>query len=182
MTDTQAIPLDPDVFGPESTCFGCSPLHPIGFHLRFERIGEDVATTFVPHDKLQGPPGLMHGGLVTTLADEIAAWTVIALRERFGFTGAIEAKLLRPVRIGEPVRGRGRITRDSGRTLAIEVELEQAGAIAYRGMFTFVVLDERGAERLLGGPLPEAWKRFARGSVSDSPSVKANETNGPEDS
>jgi hypothetical protein len=60
------------------------------------------------------------------------------------------------------VVGRGRIGADAGRTLSIEVELEQSGETAYRGRFTFVVLDEKGAERLLGGPLPEAWRRFAR--------------------
>ena len=163
MAEVAPIPLDPEIFGPESRCFGCSPKHPIGFHLRFERIGDVVATTFVPHADLQGPPGLMHGGLVTTLADEIAAWAVIGLRERFGFTAAIEAKLLRPLRIDVPVHGRGHIAKDSGRTLSVEVELEQSDAVAYKGVFTFVVLDERGAERLLGGPLPDAWKRFARG-------------------
>ncbi len=150
------------MFGPDSPCFGCSPVHPIGLRLRFVRDEDEVRTTYLPGEQLQGPPGIMHGGLVTTLADEIAAWTVIGLKQRFGFTASIEAKLLRPVRIGQPVVGRGRIGADAGRTLSIEVELEQSGETAYRGRFTFVVLDEKGAERLLGGPLPEAWRRFAR--------------------
>jgi hypothetical protein len=128
MQDESAIDLDPAIFGPDSPCFGCSPDHPVGFRLRFRHEGGDVTTTLVPSDRLQGPPGVMHGGLVMTLADEIAAWTVIGLRERFGFTAAVQGKLHRPVRIG-----------------------------------AFVVLDEQGAERLLGGPLPDAWKRFARG-------------------
>ena len=70
--------LDGDIFGPESACFGCSPRHPIGFRLRFRRQGELVTTSFLPHADLAGPPGIMHGGLVTTLADEVAAWTVVA--------------------------------------------------------------------------------------------------------
>jgi len=32
----------------------------------------------------------------------------------------------------------------------------------YTGELRFVLLDEKGAERMLGGPLPEAWKRFSR--------------------
>jgi uncharacterized protein (TIGR00369 family) len=157
-------PLDPEIFGPESPCFGCSPRHPIGFHLKFAREGELVTTTFVPDERLQGPPGVMHGGLVTTLADEIAAWTVIGQKSRFGFTAAIQAKLHKPVRIGAPVTGRGRITKESARVLSIEVQLAQADDRVFTGEFTFVLLDAAGAERLLGGPLPEAWTRFARGA------------------
>lgn len=107
----------------------------------------------------------MHGGLVTTLADEIAAWTVIGQKERFGFTAALSAKLHRPIRIGIPVLGEGRIVADKTRVLTIEVTLAQSGERAFSGEFTFVLLDAAGAERLLGGPLPEAWTKFARGSA-----------------
>lgn len=157
-------PLDPEIFGPESPCFGCSPRHPVGFHLTFSRQAEHVTTTFVPDERLQGPPGVMHGGLVTTLADEIAAWTVIGQKNRFGFTAAISAKLHKPVRIGTAVVGRGKIVKESARVLTIEVQLAQAEDRVFTGEFTFVLLDAAGAERILGGPLPEAWARFARGA------------------
>lgn len=105
----------------------------------------------------------MHGGLVTTLADEVAAWTVVGLRGRFGFTGSISARLLMPVRIGAPVLAEGVIVRDSSRVLEVAVTLTQAEIECYRGVFTFVLLDEAAATKLLGGNLPDAWKRFARG-------------------
>jgi acyl-coenzyme A thioesterase PaaI-like protein len=104
----------------------------------------------------------MHGGLVTTLADEIAAWTVIGLKERFGFTASLTAKLERPLRIGVEVVGEGTIARDSSRVVGVHVELHQSGERCFAGDFSFVILDRRGAERLLGGPLPAAWERFAR--------------------
>jgi acyl-coenzyme A thioesterase PaaI-like protein len=159
---SERVDLDPDVFGPQSPCFGCSPTHPFGFHLRFAREGEEVVTRFTPGDRYQGPPGVMHGGLVTALADEIAAWTIIGVRERFGFTASLEARLRRPVRIGVELIGRGRIAKESSRIFVIEVFLEQGGQEAFRGLFTFAILDESAAERFLGGPLPDAWKRFAR--------------------
>ncbi len=160
--------LDGDIFGPDSTCFGCSTRHPIGFRLRFRRCGDLVTTSFLPHADLAGPPGIMHGGLVTTLADEVAAWTVVALRSRFGFTGAISAKLLKPVRIGAVVQAEGRIARESSRVLEIEVRLLQQTEPVYKGTFTFVLLDEAGAEKLLGGPLPPEWRSLARGSRGSS--------------
>lgn len=159
---TELLALDPHLFGPDQPCFGCSPDHPIGFRLRFFLDGDDVITRFLPHDRYQGPPGVMHGGLVSTLADEIAAWTVIGLRRRFGFTAAIEARLKKPVRIGEEVVGRGRITRDTPRIVEIHVELTQADVLCFTGEFTFALLDRAAAERLLGKALPASWEPFAR--------------------
>ncbi len=160
--------LDPEeYFGAQSPCFGCSPDHPIGFHLHCSRVtapdGERaIETELVPGDVYQGPPGVMHGGLVMTLADELAAWTVIGLQERFGFTAAVTCKLHRPVRIGLPVFGRGTVTSASARIVKVAIVLSQSNAVAFAGDFTFALLDTHGAERLLGGPLPEAWRRFAR--------------------
>ena len=155
--------LDPHVFGAGQPCFGCSPEHPFGFHLRFAKDGDEVVTHFTPGAQYQGPPGIMHGGLVTTLADEIGAWAVIALLGRFGFTASLAAKLHKPVRIGVPLEGRGRIARDAGRVAEVGVTMVQEAQTVFTGEFRFVILDEAGAEKLLGGPLPEAWKKFARG-------------------
>ena len=158
----EETPLDPDMFGVEQPCFGCSQTHPTGFRLRFSKLGDHVVTRFTPGANHQGPPGVMHGGLVTTLADEIAAWTVVALKGRFGFTVSLEARLSRAVRTGVEVVGRGRIDSETARFTKIAVDLQQAGATCFKGTFTFAILDEAGAEKVIGGPLPEAWKKFAR--------------------
>ncbi len=155
-------PLDPHTFGAEQPCFGCSPSNPAGLHLMFARDGEEVVTSYVPPERLQGPPGILHGGLVMTLADELAAWTIIGLKQRLGFTAAVDARLRAPVRIGVAVDGRGRIVSDAGRVLKVEVVLRQAQIDVFFGTFTFALLDRSGAERLLGKSLPEAWLRFCR--------------------
>ena len=159
---TTATPLDPATFGPDQPCFGCSPEHPAGFRLRFEREADCVVTRFTPDERYQGPPRVMHGGLVMTLADEIAAWTVIGLVGRFGFTASIDARLQRPVRIGLEVTGRGQVTSETTRIVKVRVKLVQEEAQVFQGDLAFVLLDAAAAEKLMGGPLPEAWKRFAR--------------------
>lgn len=156
------VELDPGLFGAEQPCFGCGPTHPIGFHLRFTKQNDVVRTRWTPGPQYQGPPTIVHGGLVTTIADELAAWTVVALKGRFGFTASIEARLSAPLRIGVEVMGEGRIARDSSRLVLVEVRLKQKLEECFRGEFKFVLLDAAGAEKLLGGPLPEHWKQFAR--------------------
>ena len=155
-------PLDPNTFGEGQPCFGCSQDHPTGLRLRFAREGQWVTTSFVPGDAHQGPPGIMHGGLVTTLADEVAAWAIVGVLGKFGFTAALSAKLMRPVRVGAEVIGRSRVVKDAKRIVTVEVVLSQGGDDVYSGEFTFVLVDRTGAERLLGGPLPAAWERFLR--------------------
>lgn len=155
-------PLDGTIFGRGQPCFGCGPDHPIGFRLAFERDGDEIVTRFVPGEHYQGPPGIMHGGLVTTLADEVAAWAVIALLGKFGFTAAMTCKLHKPVRVGVPVVGRGAVVRDARRIVQTRAVLRQNGEDMFTGDFTFAVLDRAAAEKMLGKELGELWTRFAR--------------------
>ncbi len=155
-------PLDGTLFGQGQPCFGCAPDHPVGFHLKFEREGDEVVTRFVPGDRYQGPPGVMHGGLVMTLVDELAAWALIVHKEKFGFTTHFEGRLKAPVRVGKEIVGRARLSKDTSRVVKVAVSLSQGESLTFEGEVTFVLLDQSGAEKLLGGPLPEAWKRFSR--------------------
>ncbi len=155
-------PLDRHLFGAGQPCFGCSPDHPHGFHLEFCRRGDVVTTEFTPRAEHQGPPGLMHGGLVMTLADELGAWTLIGLLGKFGFTAELRAKLQKPVRVGTRVHGSGRIAKAGSRVVKVVVSLEQAGELAVSADIDFVLVDASGAARLLGRPLPDAWKQFCR--------------------
>lgn len=155
-------PLDGRLFGDTQPCYGCGPAHPHGFRLDFTREGDEVVTRFVPGPDRQGPPGIMHGGLVATVADELADWAIIATLGKFGFTASFEARYGAPIRIGREVEGRARITRNAGRIVDVEARLTQDGQAAFTGKFRFALFDRSGAEKILGGPLPEAWRRFCR--------------------
>ena len=154
--------LDGHLFGDGQPCFGCGPDHPIGFRLRFAVEGLEVVTRFTPGPRYQGPPGIFHGGLVMTLGDELAAWTLVGLEQRFGFTTRADMRLAKATRIGVEIEGRGRILKSGRRLVDLGVVLRQEGVTTAEGTFRFVVLDEAGAERLLGQPLTEAWKRMTR--------------------
>jgi acyl-coenzyme A thioesterase PaaI-like protein len=153
---------DGSELGADQPCFGCGPVHPIGFHLSFEDQGDEVLTRYTPGADHQGPPGIMHGGLVTTLADELAAWTVLLKVGKFGFTTSLQARLTHAVRIGAPVEGRGRLVGSPRRMVDVAVTLWQAEREVYEATFRFALLDRAAAEKLLGGPLPDRWVNLAR--------------------
>ncbi len=156
------MPLDGTLFGKDQPCFGCGPRHPFGFHLSFVEEGDELVTRLTPDDRYQGPPGVMHGGLVFTLADELAAWVLIARLGKFGFTARFEGKLKAPTRLGVEIEGRARIARSTSRTAEIAARLSQAGQLVFVGSFTFALLDRGATEKLLGRALPPGWERFAR--------------------
>jgi acyl-coenzyme A thioesterase PaaI-like protein len=154
--------LDGSLFGPNNRCFACSPDHPTGLRLQFGVDGDEVITRFVPRAEHEGAPGVMHGGLVTTVADEVGCWALIALRGKFGFTGTMSSRFPRAVRVGREVEGRARIAKESTRVVHVDVRLLQDGTECFTRTMCFIVLDQSGAEKMLGSTLPEAWKRFFR--------------------
>jgi len=61
---------------PEYYCFGCSPSNPIGLNLEFEENDDFVIANWNPKPEFQGFKNVLHGGIQSTLMDEIAAWCV----------------------------------------------------------------------------------------------------------
>ncbi len=158
MSDTH----DGRLFGEDQPCYGCGPKHPHGFHLQFVRDGDDVVTRFVPGEHHQGPPGIMHGGLVTTLADEVAAWAVVLHAGKFGFTTTLQGRFHKAVRCGAEIEARARVTAPGRRILGVSVAMTQEGTTVWTGSFQFAVLERAAAEKLLGAALPEEWSRWTR--------------------
>ena len=52
-------------------CFGCGADNPIGLRLQYRREGDAVVTEFTPGDEHEGWPGIVHGGIITTLLYEV---------------------------------------------------------------------------------------------------------------
>ena len=154
--------LDGKLFGEDQLCFGCGPKNPLGFRLEFEEDGDSILTRFTPGPHHQGPPGVMHGGLVATVADETAAWVLVGKLGKFGFTTSLEARYRRPVRLGVQTECRGWITTGSRRVVRVRTAMSQAGQECSTADFTFALLGRQAAEELMGSKLPEEWSRFCR--------------------
>lgn len=98
-------------------CFVCGRDNPLGFRLRFEHPQKGLlkaSVTFKPEH--QGYAGIVHGGLVSTVLDEMMvnlAW----MEKTPAVTAELTVRLHRPVPTGRPVRFEGRLERDAGRVL-----------------------------------------------------------------
>ena len=98
-------------------CFVCGRENPIGFHMHF--FADDDGTVYadyIPREEHQGYPGVMHGGLVTALLDELIGRTAIA-SDLWCMTAKLEVRFRNPVPIGTSLKLKGEITKKGRRLL-----------------------------------------------------------------
>ena len=99
----------------QNHCFGCGAANPIGLQLEFF-IAPDGAihAEKTLGDGYEGPPGLVHGGMIATMLDEVMSKTVRALGIR-AVTRKMEIEYLRPVPSGQLIHLIARLQRKDGR-------------------------------------------------------------------
>jgi uncharacterized protein (TIGR00369 family) len=103
-------------------CFGCGADHPTGLHLS-ATVAEGVAVdaVFRVADAHQGAPGLAHGGVLATAADEALGFLNYLLR-RPAVTARLEVDYLRPVPVGSNLHLRAECTAVAGRKTYVRCE------------------------------------------------------------
>jgi len=88
---------DPDVY----QCFGCSPHNEFGLHLEFWEDGDELVSYWNPRPVLQSYPKVVHGGIQSTLLDEIAGWVVYVKCGTVGVTAEMNVKFRQPLMIDQ---------------------------------------------------------------------------------
>ena len=89
-------------------CFICGLENPVGLHLHiYETEPGVVETTYVAPEHFQGYPGVLHGGIVGAIIDEISGRALMGsdpMNPRFMFTARLEVKYRKNVPIGKPLK------------------------------------------------------------------------------
>ena len=91
-------------------CFACGTENPIGLNLQFYRSGDSICSDLTLMKYYEGWENIAHGGILSTLLDEVMSWTVIYFKRTFAVTRKMEIKYVRPVlilsliHISEPTR------------------------------------------------------------------------------
>lgn len=120
-------------------CFACGELNEHGLHLVLHVTSEGCWTETTLAPRFQGWESVAHGGIVTTLLDEVMAWSVIG-RDTWGVTARISVAFRRPVPVGKPIRAEGRVVQDRRRTFRTAGRVVDAttGEVLADGEGTFV--------------------------------------------
>ena len=125
-------------------CFACGTENPIGLNLQFYRLGDAVCADITLDKAYEGWEGMVHGGIVSTLIDEVMSWAVMYSKKVFLVTRNMNIKYVKPAMIGTPLRVKGRLVDDSEppRIKASAEIRDQHGRLLVKGVGEFVTVQE----------------------------------------
>ncbi len=143
----------------DHNCFGCSPVNTSGLRMTFYTDEAAVYSKLVVPHHLCGWNNLVHGGVLTTIMDEIMSWATIYLLKRIPMTKSISVDFLKPVYVGNPLKAEGTVLDKKGKHEALmEGRIyNKYDVCCARATGTFAVFSPAVAKRL---------------SITDSESLK----------
>jgi acyl-coenzyme A thioesterase PaaI-like protein len=129
-------------------CFGCGRQNPIGLKMTFFEDGEQVWSPWTPLREHQGYEGIVHGGLITTVLDEVMGWAIY-VRKLWAVTGTINVRFRKPVRVGDDLVARAWVETITGRKVDVRATLSRNGSneVLAEGSAIFIrVSEDQAAE------------------------------------
>lgn len=132
----------------DHNCFGCGSANAHGLHLTFypdDRGG--VWSPFAAEDRFEGYTGMVHGGVLSTILDEVMAWSLYR-NDIWAVTGSLSIRFRAPVLVGERTRAVGWIVGQRGRRIEAggEIRREDDGKVIATANATFVRVPAAQAE------------------------------------
>ncbi|MBP5380378.1 MAG: PaaI family thioesterase [Bacteroidaceae bacterium] len=135
---------------PEYNCFGCAPDNPFGLHMEFYEDGDDIVSIWHPEKHFQGWVDTMHGGILSTLIDEVCGWVVTRKKQTSGFTTALNVRFRKSVSTNESqLTIRAHIAEQRRNLLFIHAEvLNTQGEVCTEGDATYFLMPEERAKEM----------------------------------
>lgn len=146
-------------------CFACGTVNPIGLNLSFYRQAEYICSDITLGKNHEGWENVAHGGIASTLLDEIMSWAMIYFRRVFFLTRSMKIKYLRPVPLHELLTAKGKIIQGGNRRLykAKGLIQDKDKNILARGEATFAILSDEDLSMVpdkLKRDMDNLFKRF----------------------
>lgn len=134
----------------DSRCFVCGMSNIGGLQVRFFRQGNSGATAECKPDKaFTGYDGLLHGGVASSLLDEIMIKAVLA-HGKLVVTAKMTVRYHRPVLMGKKLILRGKIVGEKGRIFDTEgVLIDSSGLVLTSATGRYVELSGARRDRLM---------------------------------
>ena len=131
-------------------CFGCSPVNPSGLQMKFYTNGSSVYSQVKVPEHLCGWNQLVHGGVLTTILDEIMSWATIYLLKQITLTKSMTIEFIKPVYVNNNLKAEGRVLEKTAKhdALVEGILYNSEGTICARSSAKFAVFSPAVAKRL----------------------------------
>lgn len=127
-------------------CWGCGKNNTHGLQLKSYWEGEETVATFIPREHHLAFPGILNGGIISTIIDCHGTGTANAYAQRslrgdesmMHVTASLLVKFLKPTPLDRPVTLRARVTKDDCRKIVVACSLYSGDTLCATGEVTTV--------------------------------------------
>ena len=142
--DYQHLPNSSDHY-----CFGCSPVNPSGLQMNFFADRDMVFSNVTIPEHLCGWSNIAHGGVLTTILDEIMSWAALHFIKRITMTKSMNIEFIKPVYIRNPLKAEGKVLEITGKhDVAMEgILYNDKGVVCAKSTANFAVFSPKVAKR-----------------------------------
>ena len=151
--------INPYIETEDGNCFGCSPKNEQGLQMEFHEEGEFIVSNWNPKAHLSGFRNVLHGGIQSTILDEIACWVVFVKCQTTGLTTALNAKFRSPVFTNKgTLTVRARLVSQKKKFANIHADiLDDNGKICSEAKVQYMIFPTEIAKKKFGYPGIEAF-------------------------
>jgi len=144
---------------PGYNCFGCSPDNPMGLKMKFQKEGEYILSQWDPMDYYQGYGNILHGGIQSTIMDEIASWVVYTQIGTSGMTADLTVRYKDKVYTNKgTITVKAKLAEKSRRLATIETQIfNHKNELCSEGTIRYFLFPAEVAKRDLYYPGQDAF-------------------------
>ena len=134
----------------DSMCFGCSPANPTGLRLEFFTDGESIFSWVKVPAHLCGWKNLVHGGIISTILDEVMGRAVVHKMRCLGMTKSMTVDFLKPMTIDKELKAVGKVleVKNDRDCLAEAMIFNEAGELCAKSIGTFALFKPDHSKKL----------------------------------
>jgi acyl-coenzyme A thioesterase PaaI-like protein len=130
-------------------CFGCGQMNPYGLKMEFHIKDSSILSWIIVPDHLRGWEKLTHGGVLSTMLDEIMGRAAIHLLKSLCVTKSITVDFIKSVQISEKLMLEGRILHmsEDGDAITEGIIYNEKGSVCVRSTGTMALLSLQAIKR-----------------------------------
>ncbi len=124
-------------------CFGCDPHNPSGLKAVFTCSESSVIGSFLSNKNHQGPPGYVHGGIISAFIDESCSYYTRKFIHSDMLTIRNEIRFKNSARLGQKISIEVNLKQEKSRTVTISSKVYSDGKVIAIGESTIMKIKEK---------------------------------------
>ncbi len=146
--------LSPMLEDKNNHCFACGRDNPHGLRIKGFMVEENwIYCDLSLNDDYTGFPGIIHGGIQSTILDEVMAWAIFVFEKSMGITIDMQMKFIKPLGVCDKFRAKAKIKGKINNIVSMYSGIWVNDQVYTEGRANYLVLSQEKAEKIIKNPL-----------------------------